>query len=88
MVDLLKRGLLTGVSLLGLATIALLALSFTAASPARANWAVIQFANGHCAVVPAIFWQGWPTIAVMPDWPSAVFERDWAIQRGICSSPA
>jgi hypothetical protein len=65
-------------------SIALLALSFTAASPARADWALIRFADGQCEIVPAIFWYGWPTIAVTPDWSSALFERELAIIRGTC----
>jgi len=65
-------------------SIALLALCFTAASPARANWAVIRFADGQCDIVPAIFWYGWPTIAITPDWFSAQFEREWATMHGIC----
>jgi hypothetical protein len=68
-------------------SIALLALSFTAASPARADWALIRFADGQCAIVPAIFWYGWPTIAVTPDWSSAVIERDWAAVTGVCIVP-
>jgi hypothetical protein len=66
-------------------SIALLALSFTAASPARADWAVIRFADGQCDIVPAIFWSGWPTIAVATDCASVFFEREWAIAHGICN---
>jgi hypothetical protein len=66
-------------------SIALLALSFTAASPARADWAVIRFADGQCDIVPAIFWHGWPKIAVTPDYASALWERNWAIVRGVCN---
>jgi hypothetical protein len=65
-------------------SIALLALSFTAASPARADFALIRWADGRCSIVPAIFWYGWPAIAVTPDWWSAQVERDWAIMHGIC----
>jgi hypothetical protein len=66
-------------------SIALLALSFAAASPARADWALIRFADGQCEIVPAIFWYGWPTIAVTPDYASVWWELNWAIVRGVCN---
>jgi hypothetical protein len=66
-------------------SIVLLALGFTAASPARADFAVIRWADGRCSIVPAIFWgYGWPKIAITPDWWSAQIARDWAITNGTC----
>jgi hypothetical protein len=65
-------------------SIALFALSFMAASPARADFAVIRFADGRCSIVPAIFWDGWVKIAITPDWWSAQIARDWAITNGVC----
>jgi len=71
-------------------SIAILALSFVAATPALAfDFAVIRFRDGRCeiwwgaAAVPP-WGAGWVKIAVTPDWWSAQIARDWAISNGAC----
>ena len=67
-------------------SIGILALSFVAATPARADFAVIKFADGHCEV----WWDrsfppwgtGWTMIAIKADWVSAQFALDWATTLG------
>ena len=67
-------------------SIGLLALSFVAAPPARADFAVIRFADGRCEILWAAAWipRGYRWIAVTPDWWSAQIARDWAITNGVC----
>ncbi len=68
--------------------IGILALSFVIATPARADFFVIKFADNHCE----IWWDrsfapwgtGWTKIAITPDWPSAQFALDWATTVGDC----
>ncbi len=68
--------------------IGILALSFVATVPARANFSVIKFADGHCEV----WWDqsfpprgaSWTKIAITPDWWSAQFALDWATTIGDC----
>jgi hypothetical protein len=68
--------------------IGLLALTFAAATPARADFALIRFADGRCE----IWWgaaaiprgAGWTKLVITPDWWSAQIERDWAIMHGAC----
>jgi hypothetical protein len=68
--------------------IAILAFSFVATTPVRANFSVIKFADHHCEV----WWDrsfpprgtGWTTIAVTPDWWSAQVALDWATTIGDC----
>ena len=55
--------------------IGLLALGFAAATPARADYAVVRFDSGYCR----IWWDGsatpwgvnWTKVAMTPDWASA-----------------
>jgi hypothetical protein len=70
-------------------SVGILALGFAAASPARANFAVIRFADGYCQV----WWDrsappwgvAWSMIAVRPDWWSAQVALDWATTLGDCN---
>lgn len=66
-----------------------LALSFTASSPARADFAVVQFGDGFCQ----IWWGsagtpwgvGWSKVAIgMPDYAVAQATLDTAIVQGVC----
>lgn len=65
-----------------------LALGFTAAAPARADYAVVQWGDGFCH----IWWDasgtpwgtGWTKIAITPDWESAVRAKEAAESAGRC----
>jgi hypothetical protein len=67
----------------------LLALSFIASSPARADYAVVQFGDGNCR----IWWDsagnpwgaGWAKVAVgLPDHMAAQVALDTAIAQRVC----
>jgi hypothetical protein len=69
--------------------ISLLALGFAATTPASADFAIVQFGNGHCQ----IWWDSldnpwgdnWRKIAVgLPDWPTASIALDNARAQNFC----
>jgi hypothetical protein len=69
--------------------ISLLALGVAASTPARADFAVVQFGDGHCQ----IWWDSaanpwgdnWQKIAVgLPDWPAAAAALDSARSQNLC----
>jgi hypothetical protein len=69
--------------------IGLLAIAFVTATPARADYALVRFANGWCR----IWWDsagtpwgvGWTKIAVgMPDWLTASAALSNARSQGVC----
>jgi hypothetical protein len=68
--------------------IGILALGFAASSPARADYAVVKFADGYCQ----IWWDasgtpwgaGWTKIAIAPDWFTAQAVLDTAIANRTC----
>jgi hypothetical protein len=73
---------------LALAT-GLLALGLAASTPARADFAVVQYQNGDCQ----IWWDsagdpwgaGWRKIAVaLPTWDSAAYALDSARAESVC----
>jgi hypothetical protein len=72
-------------------SIAILALGAVAATPARADFAVIRFSEGYCQVWwdrSAPPWSAnWTIIATKRDWWSAVVAMDWAITIGDCNLP-
>jgi hypothetical protein len=70
--------------------ITVLTLGFVAATPARADYAIVKFDNGYCR----IFWNsaanpvgtGWTKIAVnLPDWSTAWSMLDSAIAARTCN---
>jgi hypothetical protein len=70
--------------------IGVLALGFTAASPARADYAVVRFEGGYCR----IWWDsgatpegtGWEKIAVgLPDWTAAWAALASAVAQRVCN---
>ena len=77
------------ISAIGILAIGILALGFGAATPARADYAVVQLSDGWCK----IWWDSdsnpwgnsWTKIAVgMPDWLSASAALDTARSQGVC----
>ena len=69
--------------------IGLFALGFAATTPARADFALVQFGSGHCE----IWWDSsdnpwgdtWKKIAVgLPDWPAASIALDNARAQNLC----
>jgi hypothetical protein len=69
--------------------LALLACGLVASSPARADYAVIQFGDGRCQV----WWDsagdpwgaGWTKIAIgLPDFTAAQATLEGAFTRGLC----
>jgi hypothetical protein len=73
---------------LGFAT-SLLMLGFVVATPARADFAVVQFGSGHCQI-----WRDsgdnpwgdtWRKIAIgLPDWSAASIALDGARAQSVC----
>jgi hypothetical protein len=55
--------------------VGLLALGLAAATPARADYAVIRFESGYCQIwwdAGAVPWgTNWTKVAITPDWASA-----------------
>jgi len=69
------------------AIIGLIALGLVAASPARANFSLIRFADGRCEIWLDTFaprGTGWTMIAITQDWWSAQVARDFAIVNKVC----
>ena len=68
--------------------VGVLALSFAASVPARANFAVVRFEVGYCR----IWWDtgakpwgaGWTKVAVAPDFTSAWAAQTAAVKKGKC----
>lgn len=69
--------------------ISVLALAFAASTPARADFALIQFAGGRCE----IWWNsadnpwgpGWTKLAIgMPNWDAAEAAYHSARAQGVC----
>lgn len=68
--------------------VSVLALGFAAATPARADYAVVQFKDGHCR----IWWDsssnpwgsGWRKIAMAPDWSGADAALHDALNSNVC----
>jgi hypothetical protein len=69
--------------------IGILALGFAAATPARADFAVVKFADGYCQIwwdASATPWgDSWTKIAIAPDWQSAETARQAAIANQTCN---
>ena len=65
-----------------------LALAFAAATPARADYALVRWTDGTCR----IWWEaatnpsgaGWAKIAVAPDFATASAAFDAAVRAGTC----
>jgi hypothetical protein len=68
--------------------IGVIALGFAAATPARADYAVVQWSDGYCRIwwdASATPWgSGWTKIAIAPDWPTAVVAKEAAENSGGC----
>ena len=69
--------------------IGVLMLGFAVATPARADFAVVQFGNGHCQ----IWWdsadnpwgESWRKIAIgLPDWSTASLALNGARAQNLC----
>jgi hypothetical protein len=68
--------------------IGVMALGFAAATPARADWAVVKWNDGYCH----LWWDasstpwgaGWTKVAIAPDWSVAEAAKDAAIDNGAC----
>jgi hypothetical protein len=70
------------------ATVVALTSSLAAPTPARADYAVVRFADGNCQIwsnAGDIPWgTNWSKIAITPDWSMAQAALDQAIQGGAC----
>lgn len=69
--------------------ISVLALGLAASSPARADFAVVQFGDGHCRVwrdSGANPWGAdWKKLAIgLPDWPAAAAALASDRSQGLC----
>jgi hypothetical protein len=66
----------------------ILAVGFAASTPARADWAVVRWDDGHCQIwgdAGSTPWgAGWTKIAVEPDWAQAEAAFDEAIKNRTC----
>jgi hypothetical protein len=68
--------------------VGVLALGFAAATPARADFAVVKFELGFCR----IWWDsgakpwgaGWKVVATAPDFSGAWAAQDAAVKKGKC----
>jgi len=68
--------------------VGVLALGFTAATPARADFAVVKFEFGYCR----IYWDsaakpwgtGWTMVATAPTWEAAWAAQTAAVKAGKC----
>jgi len=65
-----------------------LALSFAAAVPARADFAVVKFELGYCRIwwaTSATPWgTGWTKVATAPTFEGAWAAQSAAVKKGIC----
>jgi hypothetical protein len=77
---------------LSIGIIGIVALAFALSLPARADYAVLRNADGYCDIVwvqpvpphaPRLR-VNWTIIAIIDNWFSAVFEREWAWTTGDC----
>lgn len=68
--------------------IGVLALGFTAATPARADFAVVKFELGFCRIwwaTSATPWgAGWTKVATAPTWEAAWAAQSAAVKAGKC----
>jgi hypothetical protein len=68
--------------------VGILALGVAAATPARADYAVVRWESGFCQVwwdSGATPWgAGWTKIAIAPNWQEAWAARDTAVMNGTC----
>ncbi len=68
--------------------VGVLALGFAAATPARADFAVMKFELGFCRV----WWEsgakpwgaGWSKVAIAPTWQAAWAAQTDAVKKGKC----
>jgi hypothetical protein len=66
----------------------ILTLAFAAATPARADFAVVKFELGYCR----IWWDsgakpwgtGWTKVASAPNFQAAWAAQDAAVKKGVC----
>jgi hypothetical protein len=65
-----------------------LAVGLAAATPARADYAVVRWSDGYCHIwwgASATPWgDGWTKIAIAPDWSTATAALDAAIHNNTC----
>jgi len=66
-----------------------LTAALAASTPARADYAVVQFRDGHCQIwqdsVSNPWGAGWTKVAIgLPDRPAAQTAIDGAFARGVC----
>jgi hypothetical protein len=68
--------------------VGVLALAFAAATPARADFAVVKFEWGYCRIwwaTSATPWgSGYTIVAKAPDFASAWAAQDDAVKKGKC----
>jgi hypothetical protein len=68
--------------------IGVIALGFAAATPARADYAVVRWSDGYCRIwwdASSTPWgSGWTKIAIAPDWSTAVTVKEAAESSGGC----
>jgi hypothetical protein len=69
--------------------VGMLALGFTASTPARADFALVQFGNGYCQVwsdsADTPWGAGWTKVVIgLPDYSAAHAALDHALAQGIC----
>jgi len=69
--------------------IGILALGVAATTPARADYAVVRYADGYCRIwwdAAATPWgDNWTKIAIAPDWATAQASLSAAIQNSTCN---
>ena len=69
-------------------SIGILLSMLVAQTPARADFSLIRFADGHCEIwwgaYAAPMSAGWIKLGITPDWWSAQIMRDEAILHGAC----
>jgi hypothetical protein len=68
--------------------IVILVSGLVAVTPARADFSLIRFADGHCEIwwgaYAAPLSAGWIKLGITPDWWSAQVLRDEALLHGAC----
>jgi hypothetical protein len=68
---------------------AVLACSLTALTPARADYAVVQFDDGYCQIwsnaADTPWGTNWIKVAITPDWSMAQQALDDAIAARVCN---
>lgn len=68
--------------------VGVLALGFTASTPARADYAVVKFEWGFCRIYwnPALtpWGSGWSVVATAPTWEAAWAAQTAAVNAGKC----